>query len=201
MGERPSHRRGPGLFSIAVVALVLGLVGGGVGAAAWEAWHDRSDDPGRNRDGLAGVDLVELPPLEADNGSVAAVADKLLPSTVQILADYNGEQGGATGSGFILDEQGHVITNNHVIEDAAKSDGTIQIVDVNQKRFDAEVVGRSAVYDLAVLYVEEIKGEVEPAALGRSTTLRVGSRWWPSVRRSGSRPRSPPASSVHSTVR
>ena len=167
-------RRGPGLLSVAVVALVLGLLGGGLGAAAWDRWQDDSDDPGRNRDGLAGVDLVELPPLEADNGSVAAVADKLLPSTVQIIADFEGEEGGATGSGFVLDEQGHVVTNNHVIEDAAKRDGKIQIVDVDQVRYDATVVGRSAVYDLAVLYVEEARGELKPAALGRSTTLRVG---------------------------
>lgn len=168
------RRKGPRLWAVALLALVFGLVGGVLGAVGWDVWQDDSRDPGRNRDGLAGVDLVELPPLEADNASVVAVADKLLPSTVQIIADFRGEEGGATGSGFILDEQGHVVTNSHVIQDAAKADGKIQIVDVNQKRYDAEVVGRSGVYDLAVLYVEEAAGVLKPAALGRSETLRVG---------------------------
>src|SRR5690606_33465406 len=92
----------------------------------------------------------------------------------QIIADFEGEEGGATGSGFILDDEGHVVTNNHVIEDAAKDDGRIRIVDTEGNRYPAEVVGRSAVYDLAVLYVEDAVGEFEPAALGSSTDLYVG---------------------------
>ncbi|WP_162602492.1 S1C family serine protease [Nocardioides daejeonensis] len=167
-------RRGPGLAAVAFLALLLGLVGGGLASVGYDYWQDQNDDPGRNRDGLAGVDLVDLPPLKADNGSVAAVAQELLPSTVQIIADYQGEEGGATGSGFLLDKQGHVVTNNHVIEDAAKSDGKIQVVDVDHHRYDATIVGRSTVYDLAVLYVEDAADKLQPAALGRSTTLRVG---------------------------
>ena len=49
---------------------------------------------------------------------VAAVAEKVLPSTVQIVAEYDGKAQGATGSGFVLDDQGHVITNNHVVAEA-----------------------------------------------------------------------------------
>ena len=101
------------------------------------------------------------------------MAEELLPSTVQISAEYDGEEGGATGSGFVLDEQGHVITNNHVVEQAAEDDGLIEIVDQDGNRYDATVVGRSPVYDLAVLYSEDAK-DLPPASLGASKVLRIG---------------------------
>ena len=50
-------------------------------------------------DGLDGVRTQSAAPLDADNGSVPAVAQALLPSTVQIVAEYDGEAAGATGSG------------------------------------------------------------------------------------------------------
>jgi putative serine protease PepD len=157
---------------VAVLALVLGVVGGVGGAVV----HDQLVDAGAGgtvAGGLDGVDTVSVPPLKADNGSVAAVAETLLPSTVQIVAEYDGEAAGATGSGFVLDRQGHVITNNHVVAEAAADDGPIEIVDQDGNRYDATVVGRSPVYDLAVLYAKGAKG-LQPAALGASQALRVG---------------------------
>ncbi len=90
-----------------------------------------TDSGGDGSGGRArGVDTVARPRrCPADNGTIAAVAEQLLPSTVQIVAEYDGEDGGATGSGFVLDKQGHVITNNHVVADAAEDDGPIEIVD------------------------------------------------------------------------
>jgi putative serine protease PepD len=150
--------------------LALGVFGGIVGGAAYQELHDR---PGTVSGGLADVDTISEPPLEVDNGSIAAVAQKMLPSTVQIIAEYDGQEGGATGSGFVLDRQGHVITNNHVVADAASDKGPIEVVDQDGNRYDATIVGRSPVYDLAVLYVEEAKG-LSPAALGSSRRLVVG---------------------------
>ena len=157
---------------VAGLALVLGVVGGVAGSVAYDELSD-NNGPGGVVDGLAGVDTVELPPLAADDGSIAAVAQELLPSTVQISAAFEGQDNGATGSGFVLDRQGHVVTNNHVVADAAQSDGKIEIVDQDGNRYDATVVGRSPVYDLAVLYSEEAV-ELAPAALGASRALRVG---------------------------
>ncbi|MEI5672697.1 MULTISPECIES: S1C family serine protease [unclassified Nocardioides] len=158
--------------SVAALALVLGLAGGVVGSVVYDELNDH-DGPGSVSEGLAGVDVVETPPLPADDGSIAAVAQELLPSTVQISAEFEGQANGATGSGFVLDRQGHVVTNNHVVADAAKEDGPIAIVDQDGNRYEATVVGRSPVYDLAVLYSEEAK-ELAPAALGASRSLRVG---------------------------
>ena len=171
--DRPAGAGVPWWMWVAVggLALALGLFGGAVGALLVQGLVDET--PGLVSDGLDGVDTVSTPPLPADNGSVTAVAQQLLPSTVQISAEFEGEAGGATGSGFVLDRQGHVITNNHVVEDAAEGDGPIEIVDEDGNRYDAEVVGRSPVYDLAVLFAAKAT-KLHPASLGASRVLRVG---------------------------
>ena len=157
--------------AIAVMALVLGVGGGVAGSVVYEQTSDSSGGGGGGA-GLTVDNTRTAPPILGDTTSVAAVADELLPSTVQITAEYEGEANGATGSGFVLDDEGHVVTNNHVVEQAAEDDGPIQIVDQDGNRYDAEIVGRSPVYDLAVLFSDE--ADLKPAALGESLALRVG---------------------------
>ncbi len=170
---REPHTRVPWWIwaTVGGLALAMGLFGGAVGSLLVQGLID--DTPGLVSRGLDGVDTVSTPPLPAENGSVTAVAQQLLPSTVQISAEFEGEAGGATGSGFVLDRQGHVITNNHVVEDAAEGDGPIEIVDQDGNRYKAEVVGRSPVYDLAVLFAAKAT-KLRPASLGASRVLRVG---------------------------
>jgi len=156
--------------AVACLALVVGILGGLAGGAIQDELSAR---PGTNDNGINGVRTQTAAPLEADNGSVAAVAQALLPSTVQIVAELDGTEGGATGSGFVLDREGHVVTNNHVVASAAEDDGPIVVIDHKGRRLEATVVGRSSVYDLAVLAVEG-GGKLEPAALGASQVLRVG---------------------------
>ena len=172
----PGHGRPSGWMwpAVAVLALVLGLGGGVAGSVVYDHTGDSSTatDDGSGA-GLSRTGVQTAAPIKAGKASVAAVAEQLLPSTVQISAEYDGEEGAATGSGFVIDESGHVITNNHVVEQAAEDDGLIQVVDQDGNRYDATVVGRSPVYDLAVLYSDEVK-EMKPAALGESAALRVG---------------------------
>jgi putative serine protease PepD len=156
--------------AVACLALVVGILGGLAGGAIQDELAAR---PGTNDNGLSGVRTQTAAPLEVDNGSVAAVAQALLPSTVQIVAELDGQDGGATGSGFVLDREGHVVTNDHVVASAAEDDGPIVVIDHTGDRHEATVVGRSAVYDLAVLSVKGA-GDLEPAALGASQVLRVG---------------------------
>jgi putative serine protease PepD len=73
----------------------------------------------------------------------------------------------------VLDREGHVVTNNHVVASAASDDGPIVVIDSDGQRHDATIVGRSSVYDLAVLDVDGAEG-LEPAALGASQVLHVG---------------------------
>ena len=155
-------------LGVAALALVLGLIGGIAGVTL-----ALPEESGTVSGGLGGVSTRDVAPLDAKNGSVPAVAQALLPSTVQILAAFDGEDGGATGSGFVLDREGHVVTNNHVVASAAKDDGEIVVIDHEGGRHPATVVGRSPVYDIAVLLLEDPQG-LEPAALGASRGLRVG---------------------------
>jgi putative serine protease PepD len=112
-------------------------------------------------------------PLKPENGSVAAVAESLLPSTVQIVTHGgSGPAGAATGSGFVADRDGHVITNNHVVSGVANR-GRISVIDHEGRRHAAEIVGRSPVYDIAVLDVEGAE-KLQPAALGSSRSMHVG---------------------------
>ena len=76
----------------------------------------------------------------------------------------------ASGSGFVYDTQGHIITNHHVIEDADAlevtfSDGTI---------VPAELVGEDPYSDLAVIHVDEPPDLLQPLPLGKSSELQVG---------------------------
>lgn len=150
--------------AIAALALVVGLVGGALGGALIQRVDLGS--------GLQVGNTRTEPPLSADNESVAAVAEELLPSTVQVLAGIDAADGGATGSGFVLDNKGHVVTNNHVVASAAES-GSIAVVDYRGNRHEAQVVGRSQVYDLAVLKIRKDSG-LRVASLGASEALRVG---------------------------
>jgi putative serine protease PepD len=154
------------LPAVAVVALVLGLTGGAV-AGALITHNDSSAG------GVFSVERRTAAPLPADNDSVAAVAAKVLPSTVQIVAEYEGKDQGATGSGFVLDGKGHIITNNHVVAQADDDNGPIDVIDQDGNHRKASVVGRSTTYDIAVLRVDKPKG-LKPAAVGSAAQMRVG---------------------------
>jgi putative serine protease PepD len=158
--------RRPGLALLVTTALLAGLVGGGVGALGVSALDDEPTAAATTVESLP----VDAAPLRARNTSVVAVADALLPSVVQIKVRNGGQQG--TGSGFVLDEQGHVVTNDHVV-DLAGGDGQISVVldDGDERR--ARVVGRSPSYDLAVIEVADAAA-LDPARMGSSGRLRVG---------------------------
>ena len=73
------------------------------------------------------------------------------------------------GSGFIIDKKGYVVTNNHVIEDADQ----IKVKVADDMEFDAEVVGRDANTDLALLKIESGK-DLPFLAMGNSDELKIG---------------------------
>ncbi|HET7328998.1 MAG TPA: trypsin-like peptidase domain-containing protein [Nocardioidaceae bacterium] len=151
---------------VAVVSMVLGLVGGLVGALA--VTNRDAPLPAAAPQPAVLDDPVPAPLRES--GSVVQVADATLPSVVQILADGDGAR--ATGSGFVFDRRDHVITNNHVIADAAVG-GAITVVFNDEVRVDASVVGRSPAYDIAVLELER-EIDTQPAALADIGGLQVG---------------------------
>ncbi|MDF2967308.1 MAG: peptidase and chymotrypsin/Hap [Nocardioidaceae bacterium] len=154
-------------LAICAVATVVGLVAGTLAALSVVAL----DSDGSQTSDISRVDPIreDAAPLPSGNVNVAKVANTLLPSVVQIQVRNGGQ--GSTGSGFVLDGRGRVITNNHVIE-AAADDGSIAVVLADGTRRPAELLGRSAAYDLAVLTIRP--RDLTPARLGASRALQVG---------------------------
>ncbi len=74
------------------------------------------------------------------------------------------------GSGFVWDDQGHIVTNNHVIQGAAR----VTVVFADRTEIEARVLGTDPDSDLAVLELEEPKDSARPVTLGNSDALRVG---------------------------
>ncbi len=81
------------------------------------------------------------------------------------------ESGTATGSGFLIDTDGHMVTNNHVIEGAKKI--TVTLGDSDEV-YDAEVVGTDPSTDLALIKVDAPEEQMKPLSLGDSTDVKVG---------------------------
>ncbi|GHG57686.1 S1C family serine protease [Streptomyces griseocarneus] len=158
-GKVPS--KGRILAGAAVVAVVAGAIGGGLGA-----WLERDGGMGHS---------VTLPQASADAGdrpagSIAGIAARALPGVVTIHVSGGGAQG--TGTGFVLDNKGHILTNNHVVQPAGSS-GSISVTFNGGQTAKATLVGRDGGYDLAVIKVSGVSN-LTPLALGNSDSVRVG---------------------------
>ncbi|MFG3119731.1 trypsin-like peptidase domain-containing protein [Streptomyces sp. NPDC048197] len=159
----PAARRTPrGVLVAGAVALALlaGGVGGGIGA-----YVER----------YGGINDIKLPQAAGDSGgrkpdSVAGIARAALPGVVTIHVRGNAEQG--TGTGFVLDREGHILTNNHVVEPAGTG-GEISVTFSGGQTAKAKIVGQDGGYDLAVVQVEGVTG-LRPLPLGNSDSVQVG---------------------------
>ncbi len=103
------------------------------------------------------------------NGTVANIAARATPSVVTLRV--TGADGSGTGSGWVYDDVGHIVTNNHVVAGAADG-GKITVVLANGQQVPGTVVGRDGSYDLAVVKVD--RTDLVPLTLGRSTDVVVG---------------------------
>jgi S1-C subfamily serine protease len=152
------------LAVLAVIAIAIGLMGGWVGRKTAEV-IEAFTTPKMT---LNTVDTRQLP--DGQMAKVAAaVADSVV--TVQALSDSAGSQ----GSGVVVDGRGYIVTNNHVISEAALSPDKFEISVVfnDGKQAKANLVGRDPETDLAVLKVDNVD-KLTVARLGDSDKLRVG---------------------------
>lgn len=145
-------------------ALLIAVVAGGIGGAV-----------GTYLERNGGVGAVELP--QTSDGvtgrapdSVAGIAASALPSVVTLHVSGDSAQG--TGTGFVLDERGHILTNNHVVDPAGTS-GDISVTFSGGETAKATIVGRDTGYDLAVVKVSGVSG-LKPLPLGNSEEVQVG---------------------------
>ncbi|OEU96036.1 S1C family serine protease [Streptomyces oceani] len=158
-------RRRPGALLAAVVAaaLLAGGVGGGIGF--WAADRDGSGSTTVSAGG--GSEALNRSP-----DSVAGIANKALPSVVTIQA--GGAEGAGTGTGFVFDEEGHILTNNHVVAGAADG-GKLTATFSDGKSYEAQIVGRAEGYDVAVIKLQGTGDrELKPLPLGDSEKMKVG---------------------------
>jgi putative serine protease PepD len=142
-----------------LIALVVGVVGGAFGASSSGSLFGRS------------VNLVKTTSaIERPAGSVAEIAQRVLPSVVSIEAQSG--RGGSTGSGFIIDSRGYILTNNHVIASSAMSGGDIRVRLSDGFSYDAKVIGRDSSYDLAVIKI--VAPNLKALQFGDSDEVAVG---------------------------
>ncbi|WP_328707936.1 S1C family serine protease [Streptomyces mesophilus] len=160
----PKSRKGGLVAAALAAALVAGGVGGGIGY-----WAAERNDSATDSTTVAASDTPA--DLKREPGSVAGIAAKALPSVVTIDAQ-GGEGEGGTGTGFVYDREGHILTNNHVVATAAQG-GKLSATFSNGKKYDAEVIGRAQGYDVAVLKLKNASG-LKPLALGDSDKVAVG---------------------------
>ena len=159
-GRQLSNRA---LALLGAVVLLIGGVGGFVGRLTADGGNLLTDP---------GATLAQVAPVtDRPAGSVAAVASRVLPAVVS-LEFRVGDQGGF-GSGVLIDGQGYLLTNNHVVAPAATTSlATWEAVFSDGTRLPARIVGRDPKTDLAVVKVEVANPTV--AQLGRSSELEPG---------------------------
>ncbi|GES30794.1 trypsin-like peptidase domain-containing protein [Streptomyces angustmyceticus] len=163
-GPVPKRRNGGLIAAVLVAALVAGGIGGGIGF--WAAGQNDSASTTVSASGDPGA-------LNRKPTSVSGIAQKALPSVVTIEAQGATGEGG-TGTGFIYDKQGHILTNNHVVASAADG-GKLTATFSNGKKYDAEVVGHAQGYDVAVIKLKNASGaQLNPLPLGKSSNVQVG---------------------------
>lgn len=105
----------------------------------------------------------------ASGGSVEEVYNQDGPGVVSV--DVSSGQGeGGSGSGFVLDENGHIVTNQHVVDGANR----VSVAFPGGERMKAEVVGEDASTDVAVLQVDASEDLLVPLTLGDSQAVDVG---------------------------
>jgi putative serine protease PepD len=145
--------------SFFVLVVIVALVAGGIGASI-----------GRNTSTNLGANLVDTKNIvERAPDSIAALAARVIPAVVSI--SVKAPTGSDTGSGFFLDSNGLILTNNHVVEPGAVS-GTITVELSNGKKYLAKLIGRDNSYDLAVLKIDVTSAPT--LQLGNSDLVQVG---------------------------
>jgi S1-C subfamily serine protease len=152
------------LLVLVILSLVLGVIGGVVGRKTAEVVEAFTTSKV-----TLSTDHNSESPAGRFAKVAAAVADSVV--TIQSVSDQEGMQ----GSGFVVDGRGYIVTNNHVISEAANNPSQFKttVVFNDGKEVPAHLVGRDPRTDLAVLKVDNVNN-LTVAKLGDSDKVRVG---------------------------
>jgi len=133
----------------------------------------------RERPDLPALQAASEPykPLSPEEEIITSVYKKASPGVVHITSIalaydffFNIVPQQGTGSGFIIDENGYILTNNHVVQEADRLEVTL----ADKSKVKAKLVGRDPHNDLAVLKINVPKEKLHPLKLGDSSQLQVG---------------------------
>ncbi len=151
------------------------------GAFYWFTTHHRGTNPAA--DVISRPTHVELSEaagpekLDPEEQNNIDVYHRVIPSVVNITSKtmaydffYGPVPEEGQGSGFIIDKEGHILTNYHVVGDASQLEVTLH----NKKTYKATVIGKDRAHDLAVIQIKA--PDVVPAVLGDSKNLQVGQK-------------------------
>ena len=164
-GAAPTIRKRT-VAAIAAGSLALGALGGVGAYFAMDALDSGPAQLPPISQPVPGSD--ERPAQEAPSNAISAVITAAMPSVVQIEVTSGG-QPASTGSGFVIREDGYILTNNHVVD---HEDPGVTVVFSDGSEAAAEIVGTTADYDLAVLKVD--RDNLPALAFGNSDDVIVG---------------------------
>ena len=181
-GPHPAHaapRRGLGAFAVVLVSAVTALIVGGVsGLAGYVLGRNVDASRVAVANAVPVTTAVEEPapavaPPPMPGNSIASIVSNALPSVVSIVIEGAGQSG--SGSGFVLRDDGYIVTNHHVVE-LADTGGTITVVFNDGTKQTGTVVGSNSEYDLAVVKVptEGLARVMTPIPTGDSGAVNVG---------------------------
>ena len=188
---KPARKKGVGLGALIAACLICALLGGlGGGALVGSMVDNRVDALEQSLTERSAEEALNTVPTLASGSTVSASTDgsAMSPGDIYDLAcqqvvgvttdvtftNFFGMTSSAAvkGSGFIISEDGYILTNFHVVEDALRGDLDINVILHDGTRYKAEYVGGEADNDVAVLKIEA--SGLNAATLGDSDALRVG---------------------------
>lgn len=127
--------------------------------------------------------VIDKSAAEEDSSLASQVAAKAVPSVASITVSRNGanansivssSDSGSIGSGVLLDKDGNILTNYHVVEYADGNDGYTITAKIGDKSYEAKIIGKDASSDLAVIKIDAGGDELTPIEVGSSDKLSVG---------------------------
>ena len=151
-------------LKIAAAGAAAVVLGAGGGVAAYEIASGTA-----TQTVIRQVTVTDSQPAANSSAlSVSALYDRVHKGVVTITVDT--PQGQALGSGFVIDGEGHIVTNDHVVDGAS----SISVEFSDGSTYDAQLIGTDASTDIGVIQVSAPSSELQPLELGDSSAVQVG---------------------------
>ncbi len=171
-GEKAARKQRQGArlrrFGV-VMVLIVGSVLGGIGGASFAVWQLTSE--GLVSAGLSSPQTVTVN--QPDNATlISSVAAQAMPSVVTLEVAGMGQ--GGSGSGVIISDEGHIVTNAHVVSvGGSESDPRIRVSTTDGRLWPGEIIGTDPLSDIAVIKINA-GAPLTAMPIGDSDSLNVG---------------------------